>query len=94
MLDTDNLLLNGGFEFGPEFLSNSTEGILLDSALSPVQSPLRQWAVIGTIKYIDSKHFFVPHGNAAVDIVSGVSSGIRTDVTLTAGSSYNLEFAL
>lgn len=88
------MLLNGGFEFGPEFLSNSTEGILLDSALSPVLSPLRQWAVVGTIKYIDSKHFFVPHGNAAVEIVSGVSAGIQTDVTLTAGSAYSLEFTL
>lgn len=94
MLDTDNLLLNGGFEFGPEFLSNSTQGILLDSALSPVQSPLRQWAVVGTIKYISSKHFFVPHGNAAVEIVSGISAGIHTEVTLAEGSAYNLEFTL
>ncbi|KAH1128677.1 hypothetical protein J1N35_000055 [Gossypium stocksii] len=90
----DNLLLNGGFEFGPDFLSNSTEGILLDSASSPVQSPLSQWAVVGTIKYIDSKHFFVPHGNAAVEIVSGVSAGIHTEVTLAKGSAYNLEFTL
>ncbi|XP_017605997.1 protein DUF642 L-GALACTONO-1,4-LACTONE-RESPONSIVE GENE 2 [Gossypium arboreum] len=90
----DNLLLNGGFEFGPEFLSNSTEGILLDSALSPVQSPLRKWAVVGTIKYISSKHFFVPHGNAAVEIVSGISAGIHTEVTLAEGSAYNLEFTL
>ncbi|XP_017635698.1 protein DUF642 L-GALACTONO-1,4-LACTONE-RESPONSIVE GENE 2 [Gossypium arboreum] len=90
----DNLLLNGGFEFGPDFLSNSTEGILLDSASSPVQSPLSQWAMVGTIKYIDSKHFFVPHGNAAVEIVSGVSAGIHTEVTLAKGSAYNLEFTL
>ncbi|XVF13914.1 hypothetical protein REPUB_Repub09cG0010800 [Reevesia pubescens] len=90
----DNLLLNGGFEYGPEFLSNSTEGILLDSALSPVQSPLGQWDVVGTIKYINSKHFFVPHGNAAVEIVSGVSAGIHTEVTRTEGSAYNLEFTL
>ncbi|XVF57784.1 hypothetical protein PTKIN_Ptkin07bG0009900 [Pterospermum kingtungense] len=90
----DNLLQNGGFEFGPEFLSNSTQGILLDSALSPVQSPLRQWTVVGTIKYIDSKHFYVPQGNAAVEIVSGASTGIRTDITLTAGSSYNLNYTL
>ncbi|PPD79432.1 hypothetical protein GOBAR_DD23634 [Gossypium barbadense] len=90
----DNLLLNGGFEFGPDFLSNSTEGILLDSASSPVQSPLSQWAVVGTIKYIDSEHFFVPHGNAAVEIVSGVSAGIHTEVTLAKGSAYNLEFIL
>ncbi|KAK9010854.1 hypothetical protein V6N11_043721 [Hibiscus sabdariffa] len=90
----DNLLLNGGFESGPEFLSNSTEGILLDSTLSLVESPLRQWAVVGTIRYIDSKHFFVPHGNAAVEIVSGVSAGIHTEVSLSQGSAYNLDFTL
>ncbi|KAK8607322.1 hypothetical protein V6N13_053063 [Hibiscus sabdariffa] len=90
----DNILLNGGFESGPEFLSNSTEGILLDSALSPVESPLRQLAVVGTIRYIDSKHFSVPHGNAAVEIVSGVSAGIHTEVSLAQGSAYNLDFTL
>ncbi|KAJ0110329.1 hypothetical protein Patl1_03027 [Pistacia atlantica] len=78
-----NLLLNGGFEVGPDFLSNSTEGILLESAPSPVQSALLQWTVIGTVKYIDSKHFFVPEGNAAIEIVSGVSTGIQIDDQLS-----------
>ncbi|XP_031252537.1 uncharacterized protein LOC116110455 isoform X2 [Pistacia vera] len=87
-----NLLLNGGFEVGPDFLSNSTEGILLESAPSPVQSALLQWTVIGTVKYIDSKHFFVPEGNAAIEIVSGVSTGIQIDVMLTEGSSYYVNF--
>ncbi|KAK2661474.1 hypothetical protein Ddye_000048 [Dipteronia dyeriana] len=90
----DNLLLNGGFEVGPEFLSNSTLGILLDEAPSPVQSALRQWSIIGTVKYIDSKHFSVPKGNAAIEIVSGVSAGIETATSLTEGSTYKLEFML
>ncbi|XP_002509519.2 uncharacterized protein LOC8271454 [Ricinus communis] len=90
----DNLLLNGGFEFGPEFLVNSTEGILLDPAPSPVLSALRQWSITGTVKYVDSKHYFVPEGNAAVEMVSGVSAGIQTAMTVTEGSSYSLEFTL
>lgn len=91
---TDNLLLNGGFEWGPDFPSNSTEGILLDSELTPVQSALGKWSVKGTLKYIDSKNFFVPEGNAAVEIVSGVSTGLETASTLKLGSTYNLEFTL
>lgn len=93
-LDTDNLLLNGGFEYGPDFLSNSTEGILLDQTPSPVQSPLLLWSVQGTVKYIDSKHYFVPQGNAAIEIVSGVSSGIQIPTILNEGSTYNLNFTL
>lgn len=91
---TDNLLLNGGFELGPIFLSNSKQGILLDPEPSPVQSALQQWSVIGTVRYIDSKHYFVPEGNAAIEIVSGISAGIQTAKTLTEGDSYHLEFSL
>ncbi|XP_018860155.1 uncharacterized protein LOC109021882 [Juglans regia] len=90
----DNQLPNGGFETGPDFLSNSSEGVLLDENPSLVHSPLRGWSVLGTVKYIDSKHFFVPQGNAAVEIVSGVSAGIKTAATLKEGSTYNLEFTL
>lgn len=93
-MDTDNLLPNGRFETGPDFLSNSSEGVLLDENPSLVHSPLRVWSVLGTVKYIDSKHFFVPQGNAAVEIVSGVSAGIQTAATLKEGSTYNLEFTL
>ncbi|XP_059624637.1 protein DUF642 L-GALACTONO-1,4-LACTONE-RESPONSIVE GENE 2 [Cornus florida] len=90
----DNLLLNGGFELGPQFLNNSSEGILLEPEPSPVQSVLQQWSVTGTVKYIDSKHYFVPEGNAAIEIVSGVSAGIQTARPLSEGSAYNLEFML
>lgn len=93
-LDTDNLLPNGGFEAGPAFPSNSTEGLLLDEYPSPFYSPLLHWSVLGTVKYIDSKHFFVPQGNAAVEIVSGASGGIKTATTLEEGSAYILQFTL
>ncbi|XP_022752229.1 uncharacterized protein LOC111300925 [Durio zibethinus] len=68
-------------------LVKSVGTLVQGNAISPVQSPLRQWAVVGTIKYIDSKHFFVPYGNAAVELVSGVSTGTQTEVTLTAGDA-------
>lgn len=92
--NAENLLLNGGFEYGPEFLNKSTEGILIDPAPSPVQSPLPEWSVLGTVRYIDSNHFFVPQGNAAVEIVSGVSAGVQMATQLTEGSTYKLEFTL
>ncbi|XP_050234895.1 protein DUF642 L-GALACTONO-1,4-LACTONE-RESPONSIVE GENE 2 [Mercurialis annua] len=90
----DNLLLNGGFEVGPEFMPNSTEGILLESAPSPVLSALRQWSITGTVKYINSENYFVPQGNAAVEFVSGVSSGVQTAITVKEGPPYSLEFSL
>ncbi|OWM71435.1 uncharacterized protein LOC116196748 [Punica granatum] len=92
--DNGNLLPNQDFELGPEFLTNSTEGILLDQAQSPLQSPLTQWSILGTIKYIDSDHFFVPAGNAAIEIIAGNSTGIQTAVPLSQGSSYTLKFTL
>ncbi|XP_057495701.1 protein DUF642 L-GALACTONO-1,4-LACTONE-RESPONSIVE GENE 2-like [Actinidia eriantha] len=89
---SDSMLVNYGFEFGPAFLSQSSEGILLDEELDAQTSPLQQWSVIGTVKYIDSKHYSVPEGKAAVELVSGAPSGIRTIETLSKDSTYKLEF--
>ncbi|CAL5349684.1 unnamed protein product [Camellia sinensis] len=89
----DNMLVNGGFEVGPAFLSNSSQGILLHEEPDSLQSPLQQWSIIGTVKYIDSKHYSVPEGKAAIELVSrGAPSGIFTIPALTKGSTYNLEF--
>ncbi|XP_031252296.1 uncharacterized protein LOC116110219 [Pistacia vera] len=49
---------------------------------------------IGTVKYINSMHFFVHKGNATIELVSGVSTGIQIDVMLTEGSSYYLDFTV
>lgn len=87
------MLVNGGFEVGPAFLSNSSQGILLHEEPDSLQSPLQQWSIIGTVKYIDSKHYSVPEGKAAIELVSrGAPSGIFTIPALTKGSTYNLEF--
>ncbi|XP_022928227.1 uncharacterized protein LOC111435121 [Cucurbita moschata] len=93
MPDSGNLVVNGGFEFGPDFLESVEGGVLLDSVPTPLFSPLAQWAIMGTVRYINSKHFFVPQGNAAVELISGASSGVQAAVKLQAGS-YTLNFTL
>lgn len=91
-----NLLSNGGFESGPAFLPNSTEGVLIDAVPSLIQSALRQWSVTGTVRYIDSDHFHVPEGKAAIEILADTSpSSIQTATSDTSeGSRYNLTFTL
>ncbi|KZV20259.1 hypothetical protein F511_25528 [Dorcoceras hygrometricum] len=92
--DKANLLPNGGFEFGPSFLESSNEGVLVDSQPSLIESALQQWTVMGTVKYIDSKSYFVPEGKSAVELVSGISAGVQTAIQLFKESSYDLEFML
>ncbi|KAL0385364.1 UNVERIFIED_CONTAM: hypothetical protein Sradi_2930700 [Sesamum radiatum] len=90
-----NMLANGDFEVGPAFLSNSSEGILLNDEPDRLVSPLQQWSVLGTIKYIDSKHYKVPQGKAAVELLSGAPSGIQVDLKLpTTSTSYTVNFTM
>ncbi|KAK3040847.1 hypothetical protein RJ639_029191 [Escallonia herrerae] len=92
----DNMVANSGFEVGPSFIRNSPEGILLDEESDYMQSALQQWSVLGTVKYIDSKHFSVPKEKAAIELVSAgaAPSGILTRLTLTKGSKYVMEFTM
>nr|DAD30582.1 TPA_asm: hypothetical protein HUJ06_009433 [Nelumbo nucifera] len=90
----DNILPNGGFEVGPAFLNNSTEGILLDEDPDESWSVLQDWSVMGTVKYIDRKHYGVPQGQAAIEIVSGAPSGIKTVQRLQQGADYSLTFMM
>ncbi|KAI3848317.1 hypothetical protein MKW92_015038 [Papaver armeniacum] len=87
-----NLVLNGGFEVGPAFPNNSFGGVILDAESNPTQSPLNQWAILGTVKYITTnKNYEIPGGVAAIELVSGRSSGVQTTVTLNKGSQYDLK---
>lgn len=89
-----NILANGGFEIGPAFINNSSDGIILNEEPEIFNSLLQDWSIIGTIKYIDSNHYKVPEGRAAIELVSGSPSGIQIDLTLTVGSTYILEFMM
>ncbi|KAI3981999.1 hypothetical protein MKX01_018905 [Papaver californicum] len=90
--ETNNLVLNGGFEVGPAFPNNSSGGIIMDAESNPTRSPLNQWAILGTVKYVAAnKDYQVPERVAAIELVSGKSSGVQTTVTLKKGSKYDLK---
>ncbi|KAM7484076.1 hypothetical protein LguiA_000085 [Lonicera macranthoides] len=88
------MLVNSGFEIGPAFLNNSSEGILLDEELDQQKSALQQWSIIGAVNYIDSKHCSVPNGKAAIKLASGAPSGILTIIVFSKGGKYILEFMM
>ncbi|KAI3467697.1 hypothetical protein Pfo_024360 [Paulownia fortunei] len=89
-----NMLANGDFEVGPAFLNNSSDGILLDEEPEIFNSPLQEWSILGTVKYIDSKNYKVPQGKAAIELVSGAPSGIQVDLTLPMTLTYTLNFTM
>ncbi|PWA34956.1 hypothetical protein CTI12_AA614080 [Artemisia annua] len=95
----NNGFLNGGFEVGPSFLENSSQGILLEAEpnvdpLSPVQSALQTWAVLGTVKYIDYGHYVTPKGLRAVELISGNPSGVEYYATFTQRGQITLDFII
>ncbi|CAI9302539.1 unnamed protein product [Lactuca saligna] len=80
---SDNGFVNSGFEVGPAFIGNSSQGVLFEAdssyPYSSVQSPLQYWTILGIVKYIDSKHYAVPRGGRAVELVSGAHAGLHAD---------------
>ncbi|KAK1288147.1 hypothetical protein QJS10_CPB19g00786 [Acorus calamus] len=63
-----NLVKNGGFEEGPALFKNGTAGVLLPPKQEDEVSPLPGWIIesLKAVKYVDSAHFSVPYGRAAV----------------------------
>lgn len=90
----DNGIANGNFEIGPAVIKNSSEGILLNEESSSYHTPLQQWKILGTVKYIDSKHFKVPRDNAAIELFSGYPSGIQADFVFQREQTYTLNFTI
>ncbi|CAK9144301.1 unnamed protein product [Ilex paraguariensis] len=77
------------------FQRTPQRGFLLDDEPDgQQQSALQQWSIIGTVKYIDSKHYSVPEGKAVIELVSGAPSVVLTSAALTVGSTYTLEFMM
>ncbi|CAN4089914.1 unnamed protein product [Withania somnifera] len=59
-------------------------------------SPIPGWMVqfVKPSKYIDSKHFSVPSGNAAVELIGGRETGIAQTVRTVPKRFYNLTFTI
>ncbi|KAM7267641.1 hypothetical protein ACFE04_009807 [Oxalis oulophora] len=90
----DNLVKNPSFEEGPHRLVNSTHGVLLPPRKEDPTSPLPGWIVesLKAVKFIDAKHFNVPHGSAAIELVAGRESAIAQILRTTANKVYSITF--
>lgn len=94
--NADNLLKNGDFEEGAYILPNTSWGVLIPPNIEDDNSPLPAWMVesLKAVKYIDSAHFSVPHGQRAIELVGGKESAIAQVARTIAGKTYQLTFAV
>lgn len=87
---------NGGFEEGPHRLFNSSNGVLLPPRQEDITSPLPGWIIesLKAVKFIDNKHFNVPKGIAAIELVAGRESAVAQIIRTIPNKLYNLTFAI
>ncbi|KAJ6716172.1 F17A17.37 PROTEIN [Salix koriyanagi] len=92
----DNLVKNHGFEEGPHRLVNTSNGVLLPPKQEDLTSPLPGWMIesLKAVKFIDKKHFNVPFGLAAVELVAGRESAIAQILRTTPNKVYSLSFTI
>ncbi|KAB5520484.1 hypothetical protein DKX38_024803 [Salix brachista] len=92
----DNLVKNYGFEEGPHRLVNTSNGVLLPPRQEDLTSPLPGWMIesLKAVKFIDKKHFNVPFGLAAVELVAGRESAIAQILRTSPGKVYGLTFTI
>ncbi|XP_076907872.1 protein TEEBE-like [Bidens hawaiensis] len=91
-----NLVKNGGFEIGPHVFKNYSTGVLLLPKIHDIISPLPGWIVesLKPAKYIDSKHFSVPKGLAAIELVGGRETAIAQIIRTVPNKVYSLSFTV
>ncbi|XP_009142006.1 uncharacterized protein LOC103865900 [Brassica rapa] len=91
-----NLVKNGGFEIGPHIFTNYSTGILIPAKIQDIISPLPGWIIesLKPVKYIDERHYKVPFGLAAVELVAGRESAIAQIIRTVAGKAYMLSFTV
>ncbi|XP_030493688.2 protein DUF642 L-GALACTONO-1,4-LACTONE-RESPONSIVE GENE 2 [Cannabis sativa] len=90
----DNLVRNADFEEGPHRLFNSSNGVLIPPKQEDATSPLPGWIIesLKAVKFIDSKHFNVPSGKYAVELVAGRESAIAQVIRTIPNKVYSLSF--
>lgn len=87
---------NPGFEEGPHRLLNSSNGVLLPPKQEDLTSPLPGWIIesLKAVKFIDKKHFNVPFGLAAVELVAGRESAIAQIIRTVPGKCHKMTFTV
>ncbi|WOH06486.1 hypothetical protein DCAR_0625914 [Daucus carota subsp. sativus] len=91
-----NLVKNGDFEVGPHVYKNFSTGVLVLPQQEDQISPLPGWIIesLKPVKYIDSRHFYVPSGHTAVELVSGRESAIAQIIRTVPNKFYYLNFTI
>jgi len=91
-----NLVKNPSFEEGPFPIFNTTNGVLLPPQQEDLFSPLPGWIIesLKAVKFIDSKHFNVPFGLGAVELVAGRESAIAQILRTEANKVYKITFSV
>ncbi|KAH9666505.1 hypothetical protein KPL70_020665 [Citrus sinensis] len=91
-----NILKNGNFEEGPYVFPNASWGVLIPPKIEDDHSPLPGWIIesLKAVKYIDLKHFFVPEGRRAIELVAGKESALTQVVKTEVNKTYALSFAV
>ncbi|KAG9456457.1 hypothetical protein H6P81_000965 [Aristolochia fimbriata] len=89
-----NLAKNGDFETGPHMFPNSSAGVLIPPRVIDNVSPLPGWIVesLKAVKYIDSRHYNVPSGKAAIELVAGRESAIAQILRTVPNKVYVVSF--
>ena len=90
------MVKNGDFETGPHVFKNFSTGVLLLPKRTDIYSSLPGWIVesLKPVKYVDSKHFSVPQGLAAIELVGGRETAIAQIIRTVPNKFYLLSFAL
>ncbi|KAG9134253.1 hypothetical protein Leryth_020288 [Lithospermum erythrorhizon] len=91
-----NLVKNGDFEMGPHTFKNFSTGVLVLPKGKDPHSPIPGWIVehAKPVKFIDSKHFCVPSGNYAVELIGGRETAISQIIRTIPNQFYNLTFTV
>ncbi|TMW94433.1 hypothetical protein EJD97_010279 [Solanum chilense] len=91
-----NLVKNAGFEEGPHLLINSSHGVLLPPKQEDLTSPLPGWIIesLKAVKFLDSAHFNVPFGQAAVELLAGRESALAQIIRMVPKKVYAFTFSV
>lgn len=75
---------------------NSSNGILLPPRQEDICSPLPGWLIesLKAVKFIDKRHFNVPFGRAAIELVAGRESSIAQIIRTVPNKMYTLTFTI
>lgn len=75
---------------------NDSHGVLLPPRIEDLTSPLPGWIIesLKAVKFIDAKHFNVPSGLAAIELVAGRESAIAQIIRTVPKKVYSLTFTV